>query len=1334
MTRADRLPQVPFSPFPSVLQPLGSWLLAGLLVTGLGCGSSGSDPVPSTPLPSITSFAAAKSPITAGTGTTLSATFTGGSGVVDQGVGSVTSGIPVSVSPRVDTTYTLTVTHGGEAVTRQTTLLVALAPLKPAVVVQGAVLANQTGISASVSTQAGCTYSWSLTGGSITAGQGSHAITFACGATGNLTLACTVTNAAGDSASSDPLSYVLGPGPSKPVITAPANINVFQSALASVLPQQGCAYAWSISGGDFTEEGGAASIHFVASIAGTVTLTCKVTDANQVSVTSEPLTIASHDAPAQPVIVAPGFANAGQQGLKASVDNQVGCAFAWNISGGTLTAGAGSSAITFTAGSAGTLTLTCTVSRGGAALSAEAFSLQVLPSGGATWKTHLSESSLPPLQINLSAEGNRQWMFANMLRTSEAWIYQDGASAAQAQSLASQVQVDASGWPTSFPAGSHMRMPAAYETGPNTNLHGVFVLTWQGSGSVELQSSQNDGVDELTLLDDQTGGRIVRLIQTPSKSVIVFVNSSDPGNPVRNMRLWAPAFDGAGLELTASSDLRAGHVTGSLEPAPGGPEPLWHPRFLQHLAETQDYGVLRFMGWLNINAGNWDRDTLDWSDRADPSYAFAALASIDGSYNRYPVNAYRQRLGMPYEWMIDLCNATGKDLWIQVPHLASSDLIRKLADLCATRLDPKLRVWFEYSNEIWNGIGPYLPQQNKARTAAAAHFGVPFADVSFEQIAWGSGHLQGLALKTFEDEWRAQGLSDARLINVVASFVGSSAFSQGALAAVQEIDPALPEVLAVTNYFGYGTQGDIFALHAFGTNPGTWPADLFEKTRAIVRRNLYDTTASWAASAEVARAAGLPLVAYEGGQHLLPVGYGDWNIPAHVDFMNFMYAFQRSQQTKDLYLEQYALWNAMGGRTASLFVDTGGWSFWGYWGAKEFVTQTRLDSKKWDAFITWGDLEAGVRAPSEPIGSRPVLPELTLTGEAQLAASLDITATGGDGTVALELIGGELPPGLSFAQTASGRARIAGTPTQDGLYRIVVRALDGDGDPDYQAYTVAIDPQGVSSNALVVFRGQDIPGTIPNKQWITRFDPARAYTNVLDATSVLTRTYLPFSLADGSALFNREDLEVAGTPLVIPATSPLNMYGGWSLTALPYPAGTVPKPPTLGTFTGLRSHEWESWSGDSAGGPSGFDAVLLWRADQFNALGGSGAYAFGDDAATALLRVDLTALIADGDNELRFVVQDGGNLYLSEAAYTSPYLGDGYFQLAGFSGSSAASLRWALFTPSADAYAIPEASALSFSAKTFGNVQAVGFAYKGKRWGYNYSFNFARFLALGKRN
>jgi len=75
------------------------------------------------PAPVITSFTAAAAAITRGDSTTLTAVFTGGTGSVDNGVGTVTSGTPVTVTLTATTTYTLTVMNSaGTSVTASATV------------------------------------------------------------------------------------------------------------------------------------------------------------------------------------------------------------------------------------------------------------------------------------------------------------------------------------------------------------------------------------------------------------------------------------------------------------------------------------------------------------------------------------------------------------------------------------------------------------------------------------------------------------------------------------------------------------------------------------------------------------------------------------------------------------------------------------------------------------------------------------------------------------------------------------------------------------------------------------------------------------------------------------------------------------------------------------------------------------------------------------------------------------------------------------------------------------------------------------------------------------
>lgn len=76
-----------------------------------------------------------------------------------------------------------------------------------------------------------------------------------------------------------------------------------------------------------------------------------------VSEPSAPVTVTVNPAPATPVITAPASVGAGSPNRIASTPAVVGATYAWSITNGTITGGQGTNQITFTAGTAGTLTL-----------------------------------------------------------------------------------------------------------------------------------------------------------------------------------------------------------------------------------------------------------------------------------------------------------------------------------------------------------------------------------------------------------------------------------------------------------------------------------------------------------------------------------------------------------------------------------------------------------------------------------------------------------------------------------------------------------------------------------------------------------------------------------------------------------------------------------------------------------------------------------------------------------------------------------------------------------------------------------------------------------------
>lgn len=98
-------------------------VLIGLVACGGGGGGSegGNTTVPTV---SITSFTAANDRVAAGGSTVLTAEFVNGTGSIDNGIGTVTSGTPVAVTLSNTTIYTLTVIGTHDTVTQQLKVIV----------------------------------------------------------------------------------------------------------------------------------------------------------------------------------------------------------------------------------------------------------------------------------------------------------------------------------------------------------------------------------------------------------------------------------------------------------------------------------------------------------------------------------------------------------------------------------------------------------------------------------------------------------------------------------------------------------------------------------------------------------------------------------------------------------------------------------------------------------------------------------------------------------------------------------------------------------------------------------------------------------------------------------------------------------------------------------------------------------------------------------------------------------------------------------------------------------------------------------------------------------
>lgn len=257
---------------------------------------------------------------------------------------------------------------------------------------------------------AGATYAWTLTNGSITSGLGTNAITFLAAAPGPIVLSVTVAKNGCSASSTANLTASL-----RPTATVSGGGTICSGSSANVQVDLTGAPPWTVTFSDGTSQFALVS-PLVRAVwpGGTTTYTVPlVVDATTCSVAATGSAPVIVNPTPSAAITAAASTCPSSTGNAASVPAATGGAYAWTIAGGTITAGAGTNAITFTAGASGVVTLgvsvtaagctgsatrdvaisappTATVSGGGTVCAGNAATIQATLTGSAPW--HLTWS------------------------------------------------------------------------------------------------------------------------------------------------------------------------------------------------------------------------------------------------------------------------------------------------------------------------------------------------------------------------------------------------------------------------------------------------------------------------------------------------------------------------------------------------------------------------------------------------------------------------------------------------------------------------------------------------------------------------------------------------------------------------------------------------------------------------------------------------------------------------------------------------------------------------------------------------------------------------------
>jgi hypothetical protein len=400
---------------------------------------------------------------------------------------------------------------------------------------------------------------------------------------------------------------------------------------------------------------------------------------------------------------------------------------------------------------------------------------------------------------------------------------------------------------------------------------GTYTLLYEGEGGF---AAYHDGK-----IESQWPGKVEIKVQSPSNGGIhLKLVATNPANPVRNMRLLMPGFT-----------------------EPDQAE-RFHPDFMQQLRIFQ---AIRFMDWQSTN----NSPLKHWSERTTLQHARQTGPK-----------------GAAVEWMVRLANISGCDPWFCIPHQATDDFVTQFATLVRDTMQPNLKAYVEYSNEVWNG------QFSQCQYAQQQGLAQGLSNNAYEA---GLRFYSKRSVEIFNIWHQVFGAQKDRVIRVLAGQAGNPWTGQVIMdhaGAYQHAD-----AYAVAPYFGGS-----FGSPSMASTVANWSLDkLFDE----LRKDLKNTMNNNLVNATNAAQRGLALIAYEGGQHLAGHGGAENNEALTALFQQA----NRDERMGQLYTDYLGLWRHHGGRLFALFNNVEAFTKWGSWGLMEYMDSEADQSPKFES-------------------------------------------------------------------------------------------------------------------------------------------------------------------------------------------------------------------------------------------------------------------------------------------------------------------------------------------------------------------------------------------------
>jgi len=329
---------------------------------------------------------------------------------------------------------------------------------------------------------------------------------------------------------------------------------------------------------------------------------------------------------------------------------------------------------------------------------------------------------------------------------------------------------------------------------------------------------------------------------------------------------------------------------------------------------------------------------------------------------------HHKRNGVPIEVIVKLANQLKRDIWINMPHNATDEYIIELAQTFYSKLDSSIKIYLEYSNEIWNS--GFLGHHYSEKKGIEAGLDQDIPDISSNRDGEYFARLRYASQRSVElfRLWSTEfGSSSERFIRVLGTSQGDTVLTDQMIKHLNK------------KYTDYKNEVDAIAMapyfHGCANNSGscedapktiikaTTVDDIFdiidhpykENGNVIDPSALDATIEKIKLQAKITTQYNLQLLTYEGGQHLTIMGAMGKETEKEKARLRLL--FQKANRDPRMKARYEKLLNAWKNTdSATLFtLYTLPQSFYrfGNWGLKELLNKSRADSPKFDAVMSF---------------------------------------------------------------------------------------------------------------------------------------------------------------------------------------------------------------------------------------------------------------------------------------------------------------------------------------------------------------------------------------------